>query len=168
MKAGLRWSFLSVALVGVLALTPFRLLKVTGRSMEPTLRNGETYVLDQVYWRNGGVKRRDIVVVRHMEEKWVKRLVGVPGDRLQIVFDDTGWITEISNLTENPGLRDLNTPGVERTVGPDEIFVIGDNLNHSADSTTQEAGAFKVRDIVGIVRTFTLQRNIPFRQHPGG
>jgi hypothetical protein len=43
--------------------------------------------------------------------------------------------------------------------------VIGDNLNWSSDSTNQEAGAFKLEDIVGVVRTFTFRRDFPFRTH---
>ncbi|HEU4754322.1 MAG TPA: signal peptidase I [Armatimonadota bacterium] len=166
MKAGVRWTLLSTAFVGVLAMTPFRMLKITGHSMEPTFRNGETYLLDQFYWRQGGVRRDDIVVVKHMDENWVKRLVGMPGDHLQVVYDRTGWITEIVNVTADPQLRSSSPGAEERVVAPDEIFVIGDNLNHSADSTVQEAGAFKLRDIIGVVRTFALQRRIPFRQHP--
>src|SRR5690348_15915829 len=92
-------------LLAVLAITPFRPLKVSGRSMEPTLHNGETYLLDQFYWKTSGLRRMDIVVVRHGQEYWVKRLIGMPGDRLQIARRPDGWITEVRNLTENPTLE---------------------------------------------------------------
>jgi len=84
MFAKLRPYLLGLLLIVVVAMAPFRPLKVSGISMEPTLRDGETYLLDHLYWRLGGVRRGDIVVVKHGEEKWVKRLVGMPRDRLQI------------------------------------------------------------------------------------
>ena len=161
----IRPALLGVLFLGVIALTPFRPLRISGSSMEPTLRNGETYLLDQLYWKLGDVRRNDIVVVKHREEKWVKRLVGMPGDQLQISTRPDGWITHVSNLTTNPALREEGDHVEQRTVAPDEIFVIGDNLNRSVDSTSQEAGAFKLRDIVGVVRTFTFGRSFPFRQH---
>jgi len=159
----LRHLTLALALLAVLALSPFRLVVVTGRSMFPTLQTGETYLMDQFYWKRGGLKRDDIVVVKHGEEKWVKRLIGMPGDVLQLVYDENDWITHVNNVTVNPQLRLREGRVQERQVGPDEIFVIGDNLNRSADSTNQEAGSFKLVDVLGVVRTFTFRREFPFR-----
>jgi signal peptidase I len=154
-----------VLLIAVLSITPFRPLKVAGHSMEPTLHNGETYLLDQFYWKPSGLRRMDIVVVRHGQEYWVKRLIGMPGDRLQIARRPDGWITEVRNLTTNQGSERSDDEPEERVVEPGEIFVIGDNLNRSADSTNQEAGAFKLDDVQGIVRTFTMSRDFQFRKH---
>jgi signal peptidase I len=162
MSSKVRYSLIGLALLLVLALTPFRPLKVSGASMEPTLKNGQTLLLDQLYWRMGGLKRNDIVVVRHDGENWVKRLVGVPGDQLQILRNGD-WITEIDNLTVNPQLQQNDGEHELRRVGPSEIFVIGDNLNHSRDSTTQEAGAFRLNDVIGIARNLTLGRQFAFR-----
>lgn len=159
-------AFLYAALLlGALALTPFRPLKVAGSSMEPTMRDGETYVLDQFYWKQGGVQRGDVVVVNKMGEKWVKRLIGMPGDELQIVRSSPDWIAKVDNLTVNPSLRQEGFNVEYRKLQEDEIFVIGDNLNRSTDSTTQEAGAFHLSEVSGVVRTFTLRREFPFRQH---
>ena len=133
--------------------------------MEPTLHNGETYLLDQLYWKPSHLRRMDIVVVRHGQEYWVKRLIGMPGDRLQIARRPDGWITQVRNLTENPQLEHSDEDTEERAVGPGEIFVIGDNLNASADSTNQEAGSFKLEDVQGVVRTFTMSRDFAFRKH---
>jgi signal peptidase I len=160
---GVLWG---IALAAVVAITPFRPLKVTGRSMEPTLQNGDTFVLDQFYWKSSGLRRMDIVVVRHGEEYWVKRLIGMPGDHLQIARRRDGWIIQVRNLTVDPKLDRGDDFPENRMVGQGEIYVIGDNLNQSSDSTNQEAGAFKVEDVMGIVRTFALKRDIPFREHP--
>lgn len=162
MSSKVRYSLLGIALLIVLALTPFRPLKVSGESMSPTLRNGQTLLLDQVYWRPSGLRRNDIVVVQHQGENWVKRLVGMPGDQLQILRDGR-WIIEIDNLTTSPDLKKDDEMHELRQVGPGEIYVIGDNLNHSQDSTTQEEGAFRLNDVIGIARTFTFSRKFKFR-----
>jgi len=152
-------------LVAVLAVTPFRPLKISGHSMEPTLHNDETYLLDQFYWKSSGLRRMDIVVVRHGEEYWVKRLIGMPGDHLQIARRPDGWITEVRNITATPSLGREDDMPEEREVQPGEIFVIGDNLNRSQDSTNQEAGAFRREDVLGLVRTFTFKREFQFHKH---
>jgi signal peptidase I len=165
MSGKVRGLILGLLSVSVLSLTPFRLLKISGRSMEPTLRHGETYVLDHFYWKPGGLRRDDIVVLNHREERWVKRLIGMPGDLLQIQKLPDGWITHVGNLTVSPAQRRTEGLLEERRVAPDEIFIIGDNLNRSADSTVSEAGSFKLKDVIGVVRTFTLRREFPFRKH---
>jgi signal peptidase I len=152
-------------LAAVLAISPFRPLKISGRSMEPTLHNGETYLLDQAYWKPSGLRRMDIVVVRHGQEYWVKRLFGMPGDRLQIARRPDGWITQVRNLTSDKAIGSTEDELEERLVEAGEIFVIGDNLNRSADSTNQEAGSFKLADVQGVVRTFGLSRDFRFREH---
>jgi signal peptidase I len=152
-------------LAAVLAVTPFRPLKISGHSMEPTLHHDETYLLDQFYWKSSGLRRMDIVVVRHGEEYWVKRLIGMPGDHLQIARRPDGWITDVRNVTAAPNLERSDDMPEERQVQPGEIFVIGDNLNRSQDSTNQEAGAFRREDVLGLVRTFTLKREFQFGKH---
>jgi signal peptidase I len=164
MSDKVRYTLLGLLLAGVLALIPFRPLKITGQSMAPTLRNGETYVLDHLYWKPAGLRRGDIVVVNHRGEKWVKRLVGMPGDLLQITYQEDGWIADIANLSVDASQKRNGGEMEERKVAPDEIYVVGDNLNRSLDSTNQEAGAFKLKDIIGIVRTFTLRRDFPLRR----
>jgi signal peptidase I len=161
----LRQGLIALAFVLALAVSPFRPLKIQGRSMEPTLKNGETFLLDQLYWRTSPIRRGDIVVVRHNQEKWVKRLIGMPHDELQLTYSRPNWISRVVNVTADPSAREDGPFLRTRKVGDDEIFVIGDNLNWSSDSTNQEAGAFKLEDIVGVVRTFTFRRDFPFRTH---
>jgi len=165
MPAKVRFTLLGLILLAALALTPFRPLKVEGNSMHPTLLNGETYVLDQVYWKPSGLRRGDIVVVKHGQQKWVKRLVGMPGDRLQIQRRRDGWVVHVGNLTLNPAARRSEGFLEEITVPDSEIFVIGDNLNWSADSTSERSGSFRLEHVLGVVRTFGMRRDFPFRQH---
>ena len=168
MRNRYRYSLLAIGFAGALALTPFRPLKIEGRSMSPTLESGETYLLDHLYWKAGGLRRNDIVVIDRGEEYWVKRLVGMPGDRLQIHYRVDGRIVKVTNVTTEQTLHrpeNVRTLVEDRTVEDGEIFVVGDNLNGSADSTSQEAGNFRLEDVIGVVRTFTLRRDFPYQQH---
>ena len=71
--------------------------------MTPTLQDGQWLLLDtQDYKLTGGPERGDIVVLRHNGERWIKRLVGLPGDRIQIEYREYGLIKQITNLTTNP------------------------------------------------------------------
>jgi signal peptidase I len=167
----LRTPLILLLLVFVLGASPFRPLKVIGKSMAPTLREDQTYILDTFYWKQfdlpvlgkvgGGLKRGDIVVVKKGTEQWVKRLVGIPGDRLEIAEREDGWIVRVSNLTINPDLRGKFGPGRIVEVGKGETFIVGDNVNYSSDSTKSEIGGFKLEDIQGIVRNITLGRDFP-------
>jgi signal peptidase I len=165
----LRTPLILLLLVLVLGASPFRPLKVIGQSMSPTLREDKTYILDTFYWKQfdlpvlgkvgGGLKRGDIVVVQKGSERWVKRLVGLPGDRLEIAEREDGWIFRVSNLTVNPDLRGQFGPGRVVEVGKGEVFIVGDNTNYSSDSTKSEIGTFKIDDIQGIARSITLGRD---------
>ena len=107
---------------------------VRGNSMEPALHDGDRLVVDRVSYNLGGVERGDVVVLRYPRNPdvdFVKRIVGVPGDRIAMfdgvlhvngdVADDYGCIPDHATLPE--------------TVVPDEhFFVLGDNRPISCDS----------------------------------
>src|SRR4029077_4227275 len=74
--------------------------------------------------------------------RYVKRLVGLPGEHLEI-HDGAVWINgEKFKPPERLGpIRytasaqgDRDNPLFDITLGPDEFFVLGDNTQHCADS----------------------------------
>lgn len=133
-------------------------VRVDGRSMYPTLKDGEFGFTNVGGVLLNGVKRGDIVVVT-MEEKgqkthWVKRVIGMPGDTIScvndIVFingkvldetqyidpdyrqscvDQFGYFNKVPNA-DNSDVQDFE----EVTLGDDEYFVMGDNRPYSKDS----------------------------------
>lgn len=132
-----------------------RFAGVEGESMLPTLRNGQRIVLT-AYSPN--YDHGDIVVVSDMGTRLgrviVKRIIGIPGDVIDIDFDahivyrngealNEGYIAEPTARRE-----DFEGPV---TVGRGKVFVMGDNRNNSADSRSEAIGQVDQRSILGRV-----------------
>lgn len=103
--------------------------------MAPTLRQGD-YVLARACQRLARAPQRgDIVVVALAEGRHVKRVVGLPGERVVftegILLIDGDRLVEpyLHGLPPYPGLEDA-----EFSLARDEYFVMGDNRSYSTDS----------------------------------
>ena len=129
--------------------------KVSGSSMSPTLSDGDNLIVEKLSYRFGNPKRFDIIVFHPEREQkgvyYVKRIIGLPGETVQIGTDGTIYINgEV--LNENYGKEVILSPGIAKdpiTLGEDEYFVLGDNRNNSSDSRSAYVGNVKRSDIVG-------------------
>ncbi len=120
---------------------------VHGQSMEPNLHSEQRLIIEKVSYRLHGPGRGDIVVIQVQEYEipLIKRVVGMPGETVEI-RDNRLYI-------DGELLAEGYLPGaVQRSYGPvqvplDHIFVMGDNRNASNDS--RAFGAVHVNQIVG-------------------
>jgi signal peptidase I len=136
-------------LIGVLSVAAMLLVRtfvvqsmvVVSDSMDDTLHTGDRLVLDKLGFRTLGLQPGDVVVLRRPEGvaapagDLVKRVIGLPGDRLT---EDAGRVVRNgAPLTEpylRPGCGD-EAAGLGTVVVPaGKVFVMGDNRCHSLDS----------------------------------
>ena len=123
---------------------------VQGVSMEPTLHDGERLLVDKVTYRLREPMRGEIVVFGYPKEprrKFIKRVVGLPGD-----------IVEIRNRTlyinGEPVEEEYIRGPMYQPFGPVQVpegtyFVLGDNRNNSEDSRFPDVGPIPREYIVG-------------------
>lgn len=103
--------------------------------MAPTLFHGDYVLTRASRIPKRGPRRGDIVVVAVAEGTHLKRIVGLPGERL--VFAEGVLRVDGDRLPE-PYLRGLPSylglKASEFCLGADAYFVMGDNRAHSTDS----------------------------------
>lgn len=129
---------------------------VDGASMQDTLHDGESLMVSKISYIVGDPKRFDIVTFfpygRDIEEYYVKRIIGLPGETVQIIGSDIYINGKV--LKENYGKEPIKEPGFAKdkiTLGKDEYFVLGDNRNESTDSRFVEVGNVQRKNIDGKV-----------------
>ncbi len=164
-------SVLSVILylVLVFAFTLFFILfvaqrtEVSGNSMEPTLQDGDSLIVNKLGYRLHDPERYDVVVFpfEHGEKTYfIKRIIGLPGETVRIDAGGSIYIND-ERLLENYGMEPIQDPGVAAgsvTLGEDEYFLLGDNRNDSMDSRQAVIGNIKRDRFIGkaIFRLFPL------------
>lgn len=122
---------------------------VVGDSMIPTYYNGDTVIVNRL----ASIERGDLVVVLEDSGKYViKRVVGMPGDKFQII-DGLVFINgnHYSEDYINEGNTDYEAGLAEDEIqlGTDEYFILGDNRVVSKDS--REIGPVTKDQIIGEV-----------------
>lgn len=146
-------------LIGLfLKLFVFDFLKISGKSMEPTLSSGNHIVINKAaygiqnpftkeyYFTWKSPKKNDVVTFLNDNKIVVKRCVLTEGDSLEILVD-SGYHIVINNqkvpLSEFQYLQFAGT----KTVPSGYIFVLGDNFLYSVDS--RDYGFVSTKSIKG-------------------
>ena len=116
--------------------------------MEPTLLPHDRVLVNKFVYRFREPQRGDVIVLRYPRDtgkNYIKRIVAVPGDRVEI---------QVGHLLINGvGTQELYLNGQPsgdygpESVPADSFFVLGDNRNNSEDS--RAFGFLKRGQIVG-------------------
>ncbi len=143
-------SLVVVASVTVLiSMLVLPVLRVTGSSMSPTLRNDELVVCR----KKSDFKTGDIVAFYYNNKVLLKRVIGVPGDVIDI--DESGNVFVNGKLLDEPYLteKSLGECNIELPyqVGESRIFVMGDNRATSIDSRSTTIGCVSEEAVLGKV-----------------
>jgi len=138
----------AVAIAVALRAFVFEFIRVDGDSMLPTLHTNEYVFMEKVsYWFNEP-EYGDIVICHYPNrtETFVKRVIGTPGDTIEI-RDGTLYINGEPDTTYFAGYLEHTMEPV--TVPEHSVFVMGDNRNASMDSTNGSIGALPVSMVLG-------------------
>ncbi len=133
----------------------FQTVKVRGPSMDPTLSDGETVIINKLSYTFSSVERGDIVAIKPIGTDQyydIKRVIGLPGDKVAIVAGR--FVINDKELDESYDLDEITAPGrltSPITLGQQEYFVIGDNLGSSEDSRFSTYGNIQKSEIRGKV-----------------
>lgn len=153
-KKETRGWIVSIVLAVVIALSlrffVFEFIRVDGQSMEPTLLDEEYVFMQKVTYYFNDPGYGDIVICKfpNRTETFVKRIVGVEGDKIRIT-DGTLYINDEPNYEHYDKNQGIDHDMKEITVGKDQIFVMGDNRNHSMDSSNSSVGLLTEDMILG-------------------
>lgn len=125
-----------VALVFVLFRWVIFSVRVTGISMEPTLRDGRIKLVYRLAYRSSSPQRGDIVSIGELgkPDMLMKRVIALPGETYSM---RDGLLSIDGRTFEEPYVINRarwQLPPV--TLGPDEFFVIGDNRGMSQQNHT--------------------------------
>lgn len=160
MKEALSWiRDLTIALVvAAIVLTFFKPIMIQQESMQPTFYSNDYVIVSrQAYTMFGEIEYGDVIVFKSSlldldgnEKNLIKRVIGLPGDTLEIV---DGYVVRNGEVIQEDYVAEQGLSGEmeQITVEEGKLFVMGDNRGVSQDSRDPEVGQISQDTIVGKV-----------------
>lgn len=118
-------------------------IRVNGRSMDNTLKDGDIMILNIIGYRTSKLKRFDIVVVDNGKDYLIKRVIGLPGEKVE--YKDNELYINGKVTKDKYGIGNTKDFKIELSSGT--YFVLGDNREDSLDSRFY--GPFSKNKIIG-------------------
>lgn len=174
-----KWAFAIILIGTIIHYFLATIFVISGPSMEPEFHSGEIVLVSRIGLFTGKYSRGDPMVIKFPgdpeQKKYIKRLIGVPGDTVEIkdnrvyingqlltesyikpvdeqylpgFYSVEGWAEEADALHKVN--RVLIKPDEVKSVGANEFFLMGDNRENSNDSRVW--GTAPKAMIVGPVR----------------
>lgn len=117
----------------------FGLVRISGTSMNDTLRDGDIALITRCDYRDGRVPQlRDVVECRlpGRGDTYIKRVMGLPGNRVTLGPDGLS----IDGFPVSEPYVSSAAETFEVLLGPDEYLLLGDNRAESYDSRMPDIG----------------------------
>lgn len=146
---GLLYVFIIVFCIYVMPTYVLQRTVVDGNSMQDTLQNGDSLLVNKFIYRIHDPERYDIIVFypkgRDVNEYYVKRIFGLPGETIYI---KNNCIYVNGKKIDDPYAKDamddsqieLGTEEKPYTLKEDEYYVLGDHRSVSLDSRSVPEG----------------------------
>ena len=109
-------------------------IRVESISMMPTLNPGDFVIVNTLGYKLGEPRHGDIIVFRlprDPSQRYIKRVIGLPGDELSI---RGGAVYLNGERSLEPYVSVTTSRAGSWNVPADSYFVMGDNRNNSSDS----------------------------------
>ncbi len=141
--------FIAILLAFILRSFIFATSIVEGESMVPALEDGERIIFNKIVYIIGEPNRGDIVIIQQPEKNYVKRVIGLPNETIEMRNHEL----YINNEKQDSSFVDDYFTKLTGNFGPitipnDNYFVMGDNRPISKDSRNG-LGFIHRSDIVG-------------------
>jgi len=143
-KTSVFFEILKTLVVAFVIVVPIRIFIaqpfiVSGTSMDPTFKNGDYLVVDELSYRLKEPARLDVVIFKYPKQQskfFIKRIIGLPNETITI---DSGNITITKTNGETISLKESyveypKQDSLSVTLDNDEYYVMGDNRAASSDS----------------------------------
>ena len=138
------WPYIVIIIVAVIIrsfiITP---VTVEGPSMNQTLYQGDIMLLKKF---DKSIERFDIIVFKRKNDKLIKRVLALPGEKIKCV---SGIIYVNNEEIDDSFAYGKTEDFKEYILGDDEYFVVGDNRENSFDS--RSFGPIKKDSIEGSI-----------------
>ncbi len=174
------WSVEIAAVIFLAYCIVFYALEKTnmvGNSMQTTLNDGESIIINKFSYRFSDPKRFDVIVFKQNGNEHnfynIKRIIGLPGETIQIkdgqIYINDQVLTDMQNIEKmkNYGLAEEPVKLEEN-----EYFVLGDNRNNSEDSRFASVGTIRRNEIIGKafirLKPFNFISKINMQQNQNG
>ena len=129
----------------------FHTVRVEGTSMVDTLRSGDIVLVTRFDYMGNRQPQRGTIVECSFPNRngtYIKRVIGLPGDRIEIINSRTYVNGEAFSEPYATGpSEDYSTQ-----LGTDEYLVLGDNRAQSYDSRAEDMGFISNDNLLGRVR----------------
>lgn len=116
-------------------------VRICGESMEPNYDDGQPTIINRAAYWSETPHRGDVVEVRMGNEFLLKRVIGLPGERIEFQRDTV--MVNGEPLAENYPVKPLLWRLAPVQLGEDDYFVMGDNRPMSM------LGAVRRENIIG-------------------
>jgi len=137
MNPWLRDLIISVLIAAFIIVFLYQPVRVEGTSMLPRLEDQDRLFINKIAYRVGEIHQGDVVVFQYPRDhtkSYIKRVIGLPGDRLRI---DHGIV-----YVNGVALREPYVPAryeddrseAQMVLPPHEYFLMGDHRSISSDS----------------------------------
>lgn len=141
-------SILVVVVILTLTLS-FKVFSVSGMSMEPTLKDGEQILVFKFAYNFSKTERGDLILVKAEDKTWVKRIVGLPREQIEI---KDGKIKINDKVLLESYIKEIHTYGDQRVIlGENQFYVLGDNREPNQSIDSRIFGPISKKSILGKV-----------------